>query len=72
MLKFIECEKFIENGLPRGRIEFFPGLNSCLREVTMLKIQSEKALCCLQLIFALAEIAIVRKKDFWKRLEIIK
>ncbi len=32
MLKFIECEKFIENGLPRGRIEFFPGLNICLGE----------------------------------------
>lgn len=30
MLKFIECEKFIENGLPRGKIEFFPGLNICL------------------------------------------
>lgn len=32
MLKFIECEKFIEKGLPRGRIEFFPGLNICLGE----------------------------------------
>ena len=32
MLKFIECEKFIENGIPRGRIEFFPGLNICLGE----------------------------------------
>ena len=32
MLKYIECEKFIENGLPRGRIEFFPGLNICLGE----------------------------------------
>ena len=32
MLKFIECEKFIENELPRGRIKFFPGLNICLGE----------------------------------------
>lgn len=32
MLKFIECEKFIENGSPRGKIEFFPGLNICLGE----------------------------------------
>lgn len=32
MLKFIECEKFIEKGLSRGRIEFFPGLNICLGE----------------------------------------
>ena len=32
MLKFIECEKFIEKGLPRGRIEFFPGLSICLGE----------------------------------------
>ncbi len=32
MLKFIECEKFIEKRLPRGRIEFFPGLNICLGE----------------------------------------
>ena len=32
MLKFIECEKFIENGIPRGKIEFFSGLNICLGE----------------------------------------
>jgi len=32
MLKFIECEKFIENGVPRGKIEFFSGLNICLGE----------------------------------------
>lgn len=32
MLKFIECEKFIEKGLSRGRIELFPGLNICLGE----------------------------------------
>ncbi len=32
MLKFIECEKFIENGIPRGRIEFSSGLNICLGE----------------------------------------
>ena len=32
MLKFIECEKFIENGVSRGKIEFFSGLNICLGE----------------------------------------
>ncbi len=32
MLKFIECEKFIEKGFPRGRIEFSSGLNICLGE----------------------------------------
>ena len=32
MLKFIECEKFIENGVPRGKIEFFSELNICLGE----------------------------------------
>lgn len=32
MLKFIECEKFIANGVPRGKIEFFSGLNICLGE----------------------------------------
>ncbi len=32
MLKYIECEKFLKNGLPCGRIEFFPGLNICLGE----------------------------------------
>lgn len=32
MLKFIECEKFIENEVPRGKIEFFSGLNICLGE----------------------------------------
>lgn len=32
MLKFIECEKFIENGVLRGKIEFFSGLNICLGE----------------------------------------
>lgn len=32
MLKFIECEKFIENGVLRRKIEFFSGLNICLGE----------------------------------------
>ncbi len=32
MLKYIECEKFIKNGKPRGKIEFLPGLNICRGE----------------------------------------
>lgn len=32
MLKFIECEKFIENGVLRRKIEFFSGLDICLGE----------------------------------------